>query len=80
MPNEPSEAQREVDALQVRLLGADPTKQQISDYFAACLNSACGAVGAKYGHMAVFGLLMLWAETARAKIEDAAAAEQGVKH
>ena len=45
---------------QIAFLGADPSKEQISLWFNACLNSACGPVGSKYGNLTVWALLKAW--------------------
>ena len=60
--------QSALDELQVAHLGPSPTRDQIGEYFNACLNSACGAVQDKYGHVAVLGLLMLWQKTVEDKM------------
>ncbi len=57
-----------LDKAQIEFLGANPTNEQISAWFNACLNSACGPVGSKYGNVAVWGLLKTWVATAESKM------------
>ena len=42
-------------------------REEISAWFNACLNSACGPVAERFGHEAVMAMLLLWVDTAAAK-------------
>ena len=66
-----TDAQTILDREQIAFLGEAPDRAKISAWFNACLNSACGPVGHRYGHTAVAVLLATWAETARVKAEAA---------
>ena len=57
-----------LDQAQIGFLGPNPTNEQISAWFNACLNSACGPVGARYGNVAVWGLLKTWVTTVESKM------------
>lgn len=50
-------------------LGPSPSNEQLSAWFNACLNSACGPIEGRYGHVTVAGLLMMWFETAKRKAD-----------
>ncbi|HRH14624.1 MAG TPA: hypothetical protein PK225_09720 [Azonexus sp.] len=51
-----------------------PSKEHISAWFNACLNSACGPVAEFGGNAAVVGALEMWLATAKAKAAKPAAA------
>ena len=57
-----------LDKAQIAFLGSDPSNEQISAWFGACLNSACGPVGSKYGNVAVWALLTTWVATVEEKM------------
>lgn len=63
------EAQKILDRDQIAFLGANPDRSDLSAWFNACLNSACGPVGEKYGDIGVYGLLHSWMETVKKRIE-----------
>ena len=65
------QAQGILDREQIAFLGKDPDKEQINSWFNACLNSACGPVGDKYGHVAVWVLLKTWVDTVEKKALEA---------
>lgn len=65
------QAQSVLDREQIAFLGRDPSRNQISSWFNACLNSACGPVGDKYGHVAVLVLLKTWVQAVEKKALDA---------
>lgn len=60
-------AQAVLDREQVAFLGPTPQNEQLSAWFNACLNSACGPIADKYGSVVVAGLLQTWADRAAAK-------------
>ncbi len=62
-----SDAQGVLNREQVAFLGKAPSKEHLSAWFNACLNSACGPVAERYGDVAVVGLLKLWLDTATGK-------------
>lgn len=66
----------EIDALQVKHLGANPRREKIAEYFNTCLNSACGAVADKYGNIGVWGLLQVWVATVQERVEADEAAQR----
>ena len=65
------QAQSVLDREQIAFLGKDPSRNQISSWFNACINSACGPVGDKYGHVAVLVLLKTWVDTVEKKALEA---------
>lgn len=67
LDNSLMKAQAALDREQIAFLGKDPSRGEISSWFNACLNSACGPVADKYGHVAVEILLMSWLGTVRKK-------------
>ena len=68
------QAQAALNREQVAYLGPEPSNARLSAWFNACLNSALGPVGAKYGDVAAWGMLNLWYDTVheRAKATEAA--------
>lgn len=62
------EAQAILDKGQIEFAALTST-ERTSAWFSACLNSACGAVGSKYGDVAVFGLLKMWMDSVQARIK-----------
>ena len=65
-----TEAQAVLDREQVAFLGSEPERARLTAWFNACLNSACGPVGEKYGDVAVWGLLQVWTATVAARIPE----------
>ena len=57
-----------LDKAKIAFLGSDPSNDQISAWFRACMNSGCGPVGSKYGNVAVWALLQTWVETVEGKM------------
>ena len=67
MSEQLSAAQAVLDREQTAFLGDAPSRAQLSAWFNACLNSACGPIKHRYGDAAVVALLETWAEVARGK-------------
>jgi len=63
-----ADAQALLNKAQTSFLGADPSKEQMSAWFNACLNSACGPIGDKYGNVAVYGLLKVWMASVESRL------------
>lgn len=65
-----NEAQAALDAAQIAFLMGGGNKNDLNDWFTACLNSACGPIAGKYGDAAVWGMLQIWANEAKAKADE----------
>ena len=64
-------AQAALDREQVAFLGDAPSREQITAWFNACLNSACGPMADRYGHEVAEVMLRLWVVTISQKAQAA---------
>lgn len=65
------EAQLILDDAQRRFLGPRPTKERITAWCTACINSGVGPIADCYGNLVVLGILELWRASVTKKIEAA---------